>query len=272
MCEFHSFLYDCYTGRIFDALGETSHATIAEKVGVNQDEFLLPEFHLGERRLDFDGASLNDMVSKAPHKTGFFLKNQMRFSQRAPWNQQALDRLARYLKRRFGTPERLVDFVEPQWDVAEPHCARLLSARAVPRQQATKIIVSPQEVTIALQATPIPIMATFPVNIPAPQKVEIAMIGLSQQQIDALCECYSNHKICSLQFTGPAMGELNNYRVPPMVITSLASPSSAADLKLKGIIVQEVLEIDFDDWKKLFLKARENRIEAWQRDPVDMLV
>ena len=244
MCEFHSFLYDCYTGRIFDEVGVTSHSEIAERAGVNQDEFLLPEFHLPERRLDFDGKRLGEIMnSDFPGDLRIGTAAQSFLYKRDPWNQQALDRLECYLKKNFGSAERLVDFVEPQWVTASLHCERLLKP---------EIFLRP--------ATLAPEMGSLFVDFKK-RTVAGRFLLLTEEEKQVLMEHFEKQR--------PIVISSDNQTSSWTIIIQSIEKNRHLT-KIQGVLAP-IIEIPFDDWKKLFLK-KENRIPIWQEDPVEMLV
>ena len=243
MCEFHSFLYDCYTGRIFDEVGVTSHSEIAERAGVNQDEFLLPEFYLPARQLEFDGKWLNEVMnSDFPGDLRIGTATRSFLHKHDPWNQQALDRLERYLKKNFGSAERLVDFVEPQWEIAGIHCGRLLKPEAFPGPT----ILAPKEGNLSVDSK---------------RSMVFGTVFLTEKEKRVLREHFKNQH--PLRIMPPGCHFCWTVR-----IQSIEGNRNSA--KIRGISVSP-FKIPFDDWKKLFLK-KENRIPVWQEDLVEILV
>ncbi len=135
MCVFHSFLVNARNGHILESMGLEHHSQIAEAHGVSQDKFALPEFHLDRRALVFDGGlPLSQAMLRSlreHHATGRqLLRDKWAASEGALWSDQVLARLDDYLLNRFGTADRVIRFVEPNWKIAQDACRQLLTDEA----------------------------------------------------------------------------------------------------------------------------------------------
>jgi len=254
MCQFHSFLFDNYTGDIYDAIGVTSHAEIATQHRIDDDAYWPAWYNVVKRQVyfekEFKYLSLAEGMTYSDPPYVSYCTDVDILSKRhnhEPWNQQALDRLERYLKQRFGTPERLVDFVAPQWRIAQARAAALLTPRARPGEIADLVLqVSKWKYKIA------------------PPNVHLYLYGLNTAQ---------NDKMHTMVTTGRAFwinihrkGGANWQEKVPVCADSITIDRQASYTEL----VIRAWPAEFEEWKTLFLK-KENRIPAWQQDPEKML-
>jgi len=265
MCQFHSFLFDNYTGDIYDAPNHVSHAVIAEKHGLNEDDFWGGWFNITTRQVYFNGQRLQDALSTSGPPSGWprplkpYTDLAMRHRGHDPWNQQALDCLERCLKQRFGTAERLVDFVGPQWRAAQADCALLLAKHTWPKQLPT-LELHPREARFG---------RTF-------NYINIILYGLPPAEQGMLWQdnIENNTYMIKVNFSrvGPLGAAIPLSLGPrPGVIFGVYRWEDDDDLPSETFkITLEYWPNTFEEWKSLFL-VPENRIPAWQQDPKEML-
>ncbi|MFA5054290.1 MAG: hypothetical protein WC565_09540 [Parcubacteria group bacterium] len=272
MCQFHSFLWQCESGEIFDQPGEVHHSAIAETCGVSQDRFLLPEFHLAERRLDFDGKGWADVYGTNPRDR---LDAYNWLNRTHGWTNKGLDKLNRYLVKHFGTADALMEFVEPQWEQAQRSCIETLKkgvwVPAEPQKSGLpelrldsktkdwKVDHRRDMIDATTSTTGIP----FRQYIAGPLEVDIRCqlgaidgIDLLQGEFE-LVMCLDGQEVRSGALGVRCVELVDNgiVHIAALQVTSSLPPP----------------RIEYDEWKELFREAR-NRVECWQEDRVEMLV
>lgn len=269
MCQFHSFLWQCESGEIFDLPGEVHHSAIAVGCGVDQDRFLLPEFRLAERRLDFDGKGWADVYGTHPREGDDFL-----FDRHVQWTNKGLDKLNRYLVKHFGTADALMEFVEPQWEQAQRSCIETLKKgvwvpaepqksglpelRLDSKTQDWKVDHRRSALDVNVSVTGIPfrqyIAGPLEVSIRCPLRL-ISGIDLLKDEFELVVVMDGQEARSGA--LGARCVELIDGGMVRIEALQVVSPPPS--------------HIEFDEWKELFREAR-NRVECWQEDRVEMLV
>ena len=274
MCQFHSFLWQCESGEISDQPGEVHHSAIAVGCGVEQDKFLLPEFRLAERRLDFDGQSWPQVYGSNPRLDG---PEWLSGWQNPKWTNRGPDKLNRYLVKHFGTADALMEFVEPQWEQAQRSCIETLKAGVwVPASPPKSSLPE-----LRLDDT----MRGWQVNRTSPPPIDITTSSDRVQRYMAIVGMDSFDIRCPVT----AIKSLNIGQIFELVVIAKGVESRSGPLGLHGaeaidggmacleayqslpIDVEFPPRIEYDEWKGLFREAR-NRVECWQEDRVEMLV
>lgn len=277
MCRFHSFLFNAATGDILDREGDVHHSSIAVHYSVQQDRFTLPEFWLSSRSLVFnDSRTLVDVmksVGAAQSLTdreyeGAFTEQawgRLALAERGgPFNAQALAKLQVYVESRFGSARGLIEFVEPQWEIAAEHCLALLGNKAlreVSESGMRDLVINSAELSRDGGAEHLAFKATVK--------------GLSPKT-NLLTVDKSTLTICD--------GAGDPMPMPEQVQVSVNSPNVGISFALNAAM-QEWLEdlscdeleaqacvgmqgaIDFPQWSKLFEK-KTNRVAIWKPDKV----
>jgi len=280
MCIFHSFMFDAVSGRAYEAVGQEHHSGIASALSMSQDGLALPEFHVAPRAVVFDGAPTlkalietmkkNDTTSS--RKTGS--ANGSQFLNEAwgrtrsresggVWNPAAIAKLQKFLDERFGTAQRLIEFVEPQWGIASKHCVPLLSSdaqRSVSNMMATTIDIV--RAALRKEAKGIQIV-TFEglvqglsngANIISASDVKISdNAGNEIPEKPKLIEGTAGGR---LKFEVILTAELREW------LNGLAVDELTAEAK-----VHYQGQVDYGGWSKLFAKP-ENRVDVWKADGV----
>lgn len=269
MCKFHSFLWQCESGEIFDHPGEVHHATIAETCGVEQDSFLLPEFHLGERRLDFDGKRWGEVYGTNPRDR---LDAYSWLNRTHGWTNKSLDKLNRYLVKHFGTADALMEFVEPQWEQAQGSCIETLKAGVWVPAEPPKSGLPELRLDDTVQDWQVMFDNAWD-NIPVSDPLVNVLTVARPSMITIRCSVTA---IKSLDIVAPfeLVMSMKGVESRSGRLAVRVAEVDNDEARIEALQVAEFVpppHIEFDEWKQLFREAR-NRVECWQEDRVEMLV
>ena len=279
MCRFHSFLMDAQEGRCIEVLGEVHHSSIANSVGVRQDAYMLPEFHVDRRDLVFDygpktlreqiAASLNSQgMSTRDSGAGDFIAEAWgratQRGKRTPFNAEAVRKIDDFLLQRFGSAGAFIDFVEPQWGTAAPHATELL----IP--QARVLDPTEREVQFGIKSLKVSMLDAAPmISFSASGSVPGAKDLIARENCRVSVAIGADGRMRDLDASIKsieAAGERAtiNFELPYARVMKWMDGTDLAELDFRASLLVAG-DVGFDDFKRLFKVAR-NRMQAWKQD------